>query len=627
MKKVLRIIKFLKKYHFDTISVIAFVVILIGLFGLSSHVAQAQTPDIAKLFGLDLASLISESLANFFYSFQTIASWLITLSGALLNFSINLTMHIKDFVNATPAIYTVWAAIRDLSGMFIIFALLYAAIMLITGYQDPKLGGLIKNIVVAGVLINFSFFITGLAIDASNIVSLQLYSALAPTTTSSGDLKTDIGTSIKSPGLSNIFMQSLGITRLYNPNGGTLSKSGQQTSGDWSAPVKIMIIGITSIIIMITAALSFFLASLAFIARFVILLFLLAFSPIVFASFVVPKLGDHATKWIDMLKSQLFFMPVYLLLMYFALSVLTSSSIFKTGYAGSLVAGGGLASDLLAIGVNAALVIIMLNIPLVAAMTLGAKMPGFAKNLTADAIWKKVGGFAKGGTISGAQGAWKYTGGLAASRINNSESMRKFYAENPNRGRLTNAVLSKVASGYDKSQSANEKATKEFNKQIGKVNRGQYATEEEYKHAQDKAREYQAKHRQVVTKNTILAKLINSHGSRRAGFELEDKARKDKLTKDLKENTKTLKKKEEERDRLKSEIKEQEKDLGLRPGTPASDAQKLTLAKAEEEVLKWEKLVDDGQKQKEEDDTDRLASKVSEKSKDTSDKDKDKPKT
>lgn len=375
-----------------------FVLVIVFLI-FSSHAAHAQ--EIGKMFGLDLASLISESLANFFYTLQTIASWLITLSGALLNFSINLTMHIKEFVNATPTIYTVWTAIRDISGMFIIFALLYAAIMLIIGYQNPKLGDLIKNIVVAGVLINFSFFITGLAIDASNVVSLQLYSALAPTqsvSTNSGDLKTDISASIKNPGLANIFMQSLGITRLYSP-GGTLNSTGQKANGSWSVPIKIIIIGITSIIIMVTAALSFFLASLAFIVRFVILLFLLAFSPIVFASFVVPKIGEYSKKWLDMLKSQLFFMPAYLLLMYFALSVLTSSSIFKNGYAGSLVAGGDFASDLLAIGVNATLVIVMLNIPLVVAITLGAKVPGFAKNLDALSIWKKVGGFTGRSTV------------------------------------------------------------------------------------------------------------------------------------------------------------------------------------------------------------------------------------
>lgn len=416
---------------------------------LSTDNAYAQDiSGVAKLFGWDLSSLISESLANFFYTLQTIASWLIVITGSLLNFSINLTMHIKDFVDATPAIYTVWKAIRDISGIFIIFSLLYAAIMLITGVRSPGFSGLIKNIVIAGVLINFSFFITGLAIDASNIVSLQLYNAIAPSQDNTlfsqkNPLNKLLEASTGRVGLANVFMQSLGITRLYNPDGG-LSTAGKAAAGSLSAPLKIIVIGVTSIIIMITAALSFFLASIAFVVRFVILLFLLAFSPIVFASFVIPSsdLGTYAKKWTGLLKSQLIFMPVYLLLMYFALSVLTQSSIFKNGYAGPLVAGGAWYSDLLAIAVNAVLVIIMMNVPLIAAMAIGGKMPKWAESVTAGAVWKKVGGWTKQGGVN----VWRDTGGMVASRIAQGQNLQRRAGQN---------ILSEVALRGARSVAAN----------------------------------------------------------------------------------------------------------------------------------------------------------------------------
>lgn len=393
---------------------------------LTTHVAHAD--DITPISIPGLATLVSDSLANFFYSFQTIASWLIYLAGALLNFSINLTMHIKEFVTATPAIYTVWKAIRDISGMFLIFALLYAAIMLITGLKKPNFGELIKNIVVAGVLINFSFFITGLAIDVSNVVSIQLYNAIAPAQTLNGGTPTDktgilnryIEQGKADGGLSTIFMQSLGVTRLYNPDG-SISSTGknvaqatqQNPNNAWATPVKIILIGVTSIIIMITAALSFFLAALAFIVRFVILIFLLAFSPILFASFVVPEIGKYATMWKTQLKNQLVFMPVYLLLMYFALSVLTSSSIFQNGYAGNLTSNGGFLGDLMVLALNAVLVIVMLNAPLLGAMSVGAMVPKWASNVTADKIWRKVGGAVGGGL-------GRATIGRGASAINDS---------------------------------------------------------------------------------------------------------------------------------------------------------------------------------------------------------------
>ena len=294
-------------------------------------------------------------------------------------------------------------------------------------------------------------------------------------------LKTQIESSIKDPGLGNIFMQSIGITRLFNPNTGTLSKSVQEKGGVTAVgtPIKIVIIGITSIIIMITAALSFFLASLAFIVRFVILLFLLAFSPLVFAASVVPKIDEYAKKWTTMLTNQLIFMPAYLLLMYFALSVMTSSSIFKNGYAGSLVAGGGFEKDLLAIGVNAALIIIMLNLPLLAAMSLGAIMPGFAKNLGADAIWKKVGGwtggFAGRNTIGWAGG--KLDKSLANTRVGNSMVGRSLRS-------VTTGAAAKAKFGSSTSYEDKKKLQDEIDKESGLIRSGNTAADKARKAAQ-----------------------------------------------------------------------------------------------------------------------------------------------
>lgn len=117
--------------------------------------------------------------------------------------------------------------------------------------------------------------------------------------------------------------------------------------------------------------------------------------------------------WKKTLKNQLIFMPVYLLLMYFALSVLTSSSIFQGGYAGNLTTSGGFLSDLMVLALNAVLVIVMLNAPLLAAMSMGAMMPKWAGNVSADKIWGAIGG--KIGGIAG-----RNTIGRGASMLSDS---------------------------------------------------------------------------------------------------------------------------------------------------------------------------------------------------------------
>ena len=292
----------------------------------------------------------------------------------------------KTFLEQTPAIYITWKALRDISGLFIIFFLLYAAIKLILSIQDAKFGSLIKNIVVAGVLINFSFFFASLGIDVSNIVSIQLYNAIAPANSLNvGNLSpAGVTEQIGDGGLSDVFMKSLRIPALYDTNK-SLTPAGQTAAagGAWTAPIKIMLMGIASIVIMITAALSFAAAAFAFIIRFVVLIFLLAFSPIWFASHIVPEIGGYAKRWTDAYKSMLVFMPAYLLLMYLALNVLTTSPFLGGADLANAAATIGTGTtewytSIMALVINAVIVIVLLNFPLIAAISIGGGTVKFA---------------------------------------------------------------------------------------------------------------------------------------------------------------------------------------------------------------------------------------------------------
>lgn len=371
----------------------------------STHVAHAE--DILTMFGLNISQWIAESLANLFYTLQTIASWLVAIAGSLLNYSINLTLNIKTFVDNTPAIYDVWKAIRDISGMVIIFSLIYAALRLVLGF-DAKFGDLIKNIVIAGVLINFSFFATGIGIDASNVISIQLYNTIAPANSlnPANMNPSNIQNTLDDGGLSDIFMKSLDISSLYN-NSKSISDVSQTDGGTWSLPLQIIIRGVTSIIIMLTAAFSFFFAALAFIVRFIILIMLLAFSPIWFASHILPQLKEYATKWTSLYIGQLTFMPVYLLLMYFALNVLTSSEYFKNFGVQASASSISEQGQLLALMLNAVFVIILINIPLLAAVKLGGSATSWidTKKYGAEGISRQISGFLGRNTV----GKWAST--------------------------------------------------------------------------------------------------------------------------------------------------------------------------------------------------------------------------
>ncbi|MDE1975142.1 MAG: hypothetical protein KGI49_01375 [Patescibacteria group bacterium] len=442
--------------------------------------------DLVNVFGLSIWDFIFNALAIVAYAIQTVMSFVLALSGLFLNYSMTLTLHIKEFVNATPAVYATWRAIRDISGLFIIFFLLYAAIQLILGLENPKFGGLIKNIVIAGVLINFSFFFAGLGIDASNVVSVQLYNAIAPANSiavSSGDASElnpyNVQSHIGDGGISSIFMSSLGVTKLFDTMHMSQQANAAQTTGKWSDPVNILVLEVVGIMIMLTAAISFTVAAAAFVIRFILLIVLLAFSPIWFISFISPQVADYAKTWTNTYKSMLLFMPVYLLLMYMALSVLSQggplSSLQNAQKLASLNGAPWYAS-FLAVGINSAIVIFLLNLPLVAAVAIGGKATSFIKadKLGAGAMWKRLGNRSWSTTRQTAQGAWRNTGGRVASRVARSDAFQTFAGKSII-GQAALKTTRTVSREFDTKLEARTKKREDFAKSLNRAGATAYA--------------------------------------------------------------------------------------------------------------------------------------------------------
>ncbi len=456
----------MKKKHLIKIGAVLLLAFVV--FVATTHQAHAQW----SLFNIAYGTF-NELVAMFFNTGLKIMSWILAIAGFLLNVSIRLTLNIKAFVDNAPAIYTTWKAIRDISGIFIIFFLLYASVQLILGLQDPKFKELIKNIVMAGILINFSFFLTGLGIDASNIVSMQLYNAIAPANTATGGMALgneqiglENGVLIRDGGLSDIFMNSLKITKLYDfsaSNAASGLGSSNGTTGLFNDTFKIIMVGIIGIIIEFVATISFAAAAFAFIARFVILLFLLAFSPVYFISFLAPEVKTYAGKWWDLYKSMLLFMPVYLLLMYLALNVLTTTPMFDPQSTTAAVSAAPWYREYMLLAVNATIVIFLLNLPLVAAASIAGKTISIlnkaADKFGAGKVWSTIGGYA--GTKTIGAGAARLDKAMAGTKLGNTLLARDI------RGATTGA-LAKSKMGGMRSHEERQKEQKEVSKE-GKI--------------------------------------------------------------------------------------------------------------------------------------------------------------
>lgn len=267
------------------------------------------------------------------------------VSGFLFGLSVKANLGIANLVDTTTnggsVIGEVWKNIRDLSSIFFIGMLLYASFAMILGVSGPNVNQLIVSMVLAGLLINFSLFGTRLIIDASNTVSLLFYNAITPAGSAAtydasfaGGLGGGIGRFIDSKiddgGISNNIMSALEMQTLF--------ASVKQKPGQWVLQSIVTMIGGT--FLMIIAGLAFLAGALMFAYRLVILILLMAFSPLPVIAMILPQTGKYAKEWTDTLISQCLFAPIYLFLMYVALKIATDQRLIalfgaqrKTGLA------------------------------------------------------------------------------------------------------------------------------------------------------------------------------------------------------------------------------------------------------------------------------------------------------
>ena len=542
------------------------------------------------------------------YILITVMQLWTSFTASLLNASISLTLNIKDFVSSTNGVYVLWQTLRDLSGMFMIFALLYAAFKMILG-DDAKIQGTIKNIVIAGILINFSFLITSVLIDASNMVSLALYHQMVPVTAAvqcppplppphDKDFSIDClaKQSLATGSISDIFMNSLRPQGLLNVKA-LIGANGLQ----------IALFEIVGSIIMFIVGLSFLLAALAFMYRFVILIFLLGFSPLVAAAMVVPGLSEASKKFTDALKSQLIFMPVYLLLMYASFKVLLGIS--PASMAMSAVTSGKSLFDIKAmtgVVINYVLVGFLLNLPLVVAVKLGGMATEWInmKKVGAAAMWKKVGSQVGSRTV-----------GRAAYSFGQSEAFKNIASRVPIAGTVMSNAVSKVGNagfgekkgGYEDRLKAKGKAMEDLHKKIGTVNRSNYKTEAEYQEAKTRATEMQSTYRQNLPwKSGVIGFMVDNRANRDSSSKLEKEAIDEKKKEDVKQAKKDmgvlraeeikLNKSPESNDDKVAKLKKRENEL--KQELVLTDSERAELKKIQDDLLDIENQTKLTEKQK-----------------------------
>ncbi|MEX0934749.1 MAG: hypothetical protein WDZ70_00280 [Candidatus Paceibacterota bacterium] len=343
--------------------------------------------------------------------------WLVWLGGVLLDTAIQYTVvDMAQFVNDITAIDLSWRVFRDFANIIFIFLLLYAAIATILRLSNFQTKQVVTRLVIVALLVNFSLFFTKAIVDVSNITALQFYQAIQ--IEDPRDDSRDLA-------LSEVFMESLRLTTIYDVNTGSVNAQG---SSDVLEPNNMTAITIIGSIFFLVAAFVFFAGAILFIIRFALLVLLMVIAPFAFVAWILPSTQEWFKKWWETLLKQALFAPIYLGITYLVVRIVTNPGFKQTLFEG----GGSLAGDLSGATVGATTVVLAfgLVITLLIATLVIAQSMSLAGSKTVMQWGKSAQRWGRE-KVSRAPGTVaRNTLGRAASKVSDSERFKDAAASN-----------------------------------------------------------------------------------------------------------------------------------------------------------------------------------------------------
>src|SRR3989338_3206942 len=238
-------------------------------------------------------------------------NWLLIVANQLFNLAIKISVQDFKAYAGSDTVRAAWVVARDLVNLSLIFLLLYAALSLILNL--PKVDGkrLVVQVVVVALLVNFSAFLTGIVIDASNVLANQFYVTAASGTIGARN----------APDISSQFVQTF-----YGKLEKNFSQLGDPESFNvMSLSIIVSLFG-QSLLVLITI-LILLAGVLMFVARAVKLTFVLVLSPLAFMALWTGIGGDLGQKWQKALINNAIFAPAFLFLMMLAIKVAKSDAL------------------------------------------------------------------------------------------------------------------------------------------------------------------------------------------------------------------------------------------------------------------------------------------------------------
>lgn len=382
---------------------------------------QKGTCSFSLTGNFSLLACLKDLMAAFAIAAVWLVSRLLWLSAGIFNQVLEISILSFKSLADSPAVLKIWGLGRDLANICFIFILMYIAIGTIVQKSGIETKKMVVRLIITALLINFSIIIPKVIIDIGNNLAVVFYQ-------NTGSLNSD-----GKPDIASAVVQS------FQPQNVT----GSDTNASSSSPIfdklesftwsDIFIKSTGTIILIIVLCYALLLAGYMFLARTVVLVFLIATSSIVFFTRVIPLKGlNKWDQWFNALINETFFAPIFLFLFYLVISLAKGPTPEITS--GS---SGGLVTN---VAMNVVWYLILCG------MAIGSTI--ISKKMAAES-----GKWAKNAKDSVAKygGAWvaRNTAGRATSRIANSEAVKNLAAKRPIvGGTLRNAALAVANTKY-----------------------------------------------------------------------------------------------------------------------------------------------------------------------------------
>lgn len=391
-----------------------------------------------------------------FEGLKAIGSFFAWIGGYLFDISLSwFVMDMKgtaEWLGLTDVITEIWRMVRDLFNLLFIFGIILAGFKLILGVDDSNAKRSLRNIIIAALLINFSLFAAQIVVDFSNILTSEMSQLLkSPSENQTNTAQAKV-LDKEVTNIADSFIGAMDPTKIMNSSSieaiqNAINK--KQPSIDYTTndPPEInigmaLIMGITSAFTLTLVGFVFAAGAFLMFARFLYLMFLMMFSPVMFLGMVLPNFKGKSKDWVETLFKQALMGPAYLFMLYIALKAL--ATIKGINYESSVISYVML--SLIVCGFVWAALMVSKSMGTYGAsqiMSMGQSMGRSARGYV---------GRAAGGTTFGlgARGL-RATAGRLSNKVANIESLKDTEAKGGLRGWAARRTLNLAQKGADSS--------------------------------------------------------------------------------------------------------------------------------------------------------------------------------